>query len=130
MKCFTQEDAAKGYGNDLITIKATSGKIYEVVDNIKTGDLAMIDRDLKIIMGCRDLFPFRCGAYRRRVKGDEPPQSFQTGLASCHGKIYNYTLKIIRKIDLDSNFQNNLMFLFCVDNSGLTKKNSPLTNSL
>ena len=62
-KCFTQEDVEKGDNNRMITVKATSGKNYEIVDDIKTGDLAMIDRDVTITIGCRELFPFRFGTY-------------------------------------------------------------------
>ena len=60
----TQQKADETKKNSLIIVTATSGKPYEVVENIKAGDLAMIDGDLTIVMACRDLFPFRLGTYQ------------------------------------------------------------------
>jgi len=60
----TQEKADQTNKNSLITVTAISGKPYEVVENIKAGDLAMIDRDMTIVMACKDLFPFRLGTYQ------------------------------------------------------------------
>ena len=60
----TQKKADQTNKNSLIIVTATSGKPYEVVENIKAGDLAMIDRDMTIVMACRDLFPFRLGTYQ------------------------------------------------------------------
>ena len=63
VKCLTQENTQKDDNNRMIIVKATSGKNYEVVDNIKTGDLAMTDRDVTITIGCKELFPFRFSTY-------------------------------------------------------------------
>ena len=60
----TQEKDDQPNKKSCIIVTATSGKPYEVVENIKAGDLAMIDRDMTIIMACRDLFPFRLGTYQ------------------------------------------------------------------